>query len=80
MKKIYVLDTSVYLSDCRSVFAFGKNDIVVPLIVLEEIDRHKKRPDVIGTNAWGIIRALDDFREKGSLFEGVRIRKNSGLI
>ncbi len=80
MKKLYVLDTSVYLTDPRAIFAFKKNDIVIPLIVLEEIDRHKKRPDVVGTNARTIIRTLDDLREKGSLFKGVRIRKNSGFI
>jgi len=80
MKKIYVLDTSVYLSDFRSLFSFGTNDVVVPLIVLEEIDRHKKRPDIVGTNARGIIRALDDLREKGSIHDGVRITKKGGLI
>ena len=44
-KKIYVLDTSVYLTDANAVFAYGINDIVVPLKVLEEIDNHKKRQD-----------------------------------
>lgn len=80
MKKIYVLDTSVYLSDFRSVFAFGNNDVVIPLIVLEEIDRHKKKPDIVGSNARGIIRIFDELRQNGSLFDGAKIRKGSGTI
>ena len=50
-KKIYVLDTSVYLTDFRVFYSYGNNDIAIPLIVLEEIDRHKKRPNGVGINA-----------------------------
>jgi len=80
MKKTYILDTSVYLSDFRSIFSYGSNNIVIPLIVLEEIDNHKKRVDSVGTNARGIIRILDSLREKGSLQTGVRVKKNSGFV
>mgnify|MGYP003651339647 CR=1 FL=1 len=45
MKKIYVLDTSVYLTDANSIASFGTDDVVIPLKVLEEIDKHKKRQD-----------------------------------
>ena len=41
-KKIYVLDTSVYLTDSNSFLSYGNNDIIIPLKVLEEIDNHKK--------------------------------------
>ena len=61
-KKIYVLDTSVYLTDYKSIFSYGNNDIYVPLIVLEELDQNKKRPNGVGANARGIIRTLDDLR------------------
>ena len=63
-KKIYVLDTSVYLTDAKSLLSFENNDIVIPLKVLEEIDRHKKRQDGVGVNARETIRTLDSFREK----------------
>jgi PhoH-like ATPase len=79
-KKIYVLDTSVYLTDANSIFAYGNNDIVVPLKVLEEVDNHKKRQDSVGTNARRIIRILDTLREKGSLYKGVRIGKGKGVL
>ena len=78
-KRIYVIDTSVYLSDHRAIDSFGNNDIVIPLKVLEEIDKHKKRQDSVGSNARGIIRTLDSLREKGNLYKGVRIGKGKGI-
>ena len=80
-KKIYVLDTSVCLTDSNSIFSFEDNDVVLPLKVLEEIDNHKKRQDSVGSNARATIRKLDNLREKGSLFKGIRIgAKNKGII
>jgi PhoH-like ATPase len=79
-KKIYVLDTSVYLTDANSIASFGSNDVVIPLKVLEEIDKHKKRQDSVGSNARKIIRKLDSLREKGSLFKGIRLERGKGLI
>jgi len=48
--------------------------------VLEEIDKHKKRQDSVGSQARSIIRKLDDLRSKGSLLRGVRIEKGLGVI
>ena len=80
MKKIYVLDTSVCLTDADCITSFENNDIVVPLKVLEEIDHNKKRQDGAGINARKTIRMLDSYREKGSLHKGVRIAKGKGII
>ena len=79
-KKNYVLDTSVYLTEATSIFKFGKNDLFVPLKVLEEIDGHKKRQDSVGSNARHFIRILDELRSKGSLEKGVRIDKGLGIL
>ena len=79
-KKNYVLDTSVYLTDANSIFKFSKNNIFVPLKVLEEIDKHKTRQDSVGANARHFIRTLDNLREKGSLEEGVKIDEDSGIL
>ena len=79
-KKNYVLDTSVYLTEASSVFKFGRNDIFIPLKVLEEIDGHKKRQDSVGANARHFIRILDDLRSKGSLEKGIRIDKGLGIL
>tara|TARA_R100001594_G_scaffold148761_1_gene204739 strand:+ start:2953 stop:4260 length:1308 start_codon:yes stop_codon:yes gene_type:complete len=80
MKKTYVIDTSVFLTNYNSLYSFQNNDVVIPLKVLEEIDNHKKRQDGVGLNARAIIRTLDQFREKGNLHKGVRIGKGYGIL
>ena len=80
MKKIYVVDTSVCLTSANSLYSFKNNDIILPIKVLEEIDGHKKRQDVVGANARQTIRILDSLRQKGSLSEGVRLGKGKGLV
>lgn len=79
-KKYYVIDTSAYLTDYRVIYSYRNNNIIVPLIVLEELDNCKKRPNGIGLNARRIIRILDDLRLYGSFKKGIRIRKGAGLI
>ncbi|RPG05083.1 MAG: PhoH family protein [Pelagibacteraceae bacterium TMED247] len=79
-KKNYVIDTSVFLSDADCIFRFHNNDIFIPLKVLEEIDKHKKRQDSVGLQARRFIRHLDTFRTKGSLNGGIRIQKGKGII
>jgi len=80
MKKYYVLDTNVYLSDCDAVFAYKNNNVAIPLKVLEEVDKHKKRQDGVGANARQFIRTLDELRAKGSLDEGAKLGKGKGTI
>lgn len=79
-KKNYVLDTSVYLTDADALFKFDNHDIHIPLKVLEEIDKHKKRQDSVGINARKIIRTLDELRAKGNLQKGVRLGKGKGVL
>lgn len=79
-KKIYVLDTNVYLTDYEALYKFGTGDILIPLKVLEEIDKHKKRQDGVGLNSRNFIRILDDLRTKGNLNKGVRIDKGLGIV
>lgn len=80
MKKIYVLDTSVCLANANAVYSFGKDDVYIPLKVLEEVDKHKNRQDGVGQNARNFIKILDELREKGSLQEGVRLQKGKGFL
>ena len=79
-KKNFILDTSVYLTDADAIFKFDNHDIFIPLKVLEEIDKHKKRQDMVGINARKIIRTFDSLREKGSLLKGIRLDKGKGII
>ncbi|HAI43862.1 MAG TPA: phosphate starvation-inducible protein PhoH [Maribacter sp.] len=79
-KKTYVLDTNVYLTSATAINAFGNNDIVIPLKILDEIDKHKKRQDSVGSQAREIIRRLDSFRSGGNLSKGVRMGKGKGIL
>ena len=79
-KKNYVLDTSVYLTEASSIYKFERNDIFVPLKVLEEVDGHKKRQDSVGANARAFIKSLDELRAKGNLEKGVRIDTGLGIL
>ncbi|RRJ54825.1 PhoH family protein [Paenibacillus oralis] len=73
MKKIYVLDTNVPLADPLAPFqAFADNDVIIPAIVLEEIDAKKRSDDDLGRNARRFSRMLDALREEGKLHEGIR--------
>lgn len=73
MKKIYVLDTNVLLQDPRAMFSFADNEIVIPAVVLEEIDSKKRYMDEIGRNARYVSRLFDSFRELGHLHTGINL-------
>lgn len=69
MNKTYVLDTNVLLSDPNALFAFEENDVALPMIVLEELDRHKDRQDEVGRNARETSRRLSALVEGHESFE-----------
>lgn len=79
MKKTYVLDTNVLLSDTNSIHAFQDNDVIIPMIVLEELDRFKTRQDEVGRNAREISRVFDELRSTGSLIDGVNLPSGGTL-
>tara|TARA_A100000164_G_scaffold170950_1_gene151818 strand:- start:371 stop:1690 length:1320 start_codon:yes stop_codon:yes gene_type:complete len=72
-KKLFVVDTSVLLYDKSCIENFKGNDIVIPLVVLEELDKFKSREGILGENSRYFNRFLDDLRDKGSLYEGIYI-------
>ena len=78
-KKTYVLDTNVLLSDPNSMFSFDDNDVIIPMVVLEELDKHKSRPDEVGRNGRQVSRSLDAMREKGSLISGIPLKGDGKL-
>jgi len=81
MKKTYILDTNVLLSDGNSLFGFEEHDLVLPLIVLEELDRHKDRQDEVGRNAREVVRKLADLTKINKDFKaGVPLGKNLGIL
>ena len=79
MKKIFVLDTNVLLHDPRAVFSFQDNDVIIPIVVIEELDKFKKGIDEMGRNARQVSRILDTYREKGKLSHGVQLEEGGTL-
>lgn len=62
MRKTFILDTSVLLYDAQAIHSFRGNDIVLPLVVLEELDKFKERQGLVGQNARYVNRFLDEMR------------------
>jgi len=79
-KKTFVLDTNVILHDSSCLHQFQENDIVVPITVLEELDRFKKGNDTLNFHAREFVRSLDSLSH-GRLFDdGTKIGPNLGRI
>ncbi|MCY7272341.1 MAG: PIN domain-containing protein, partial [Phormidesmis sp. CAN_BIN44] len=79
MKKTFVLDTNVLLHDPSAMLRFEDNDVVLPITIIEELDRFKKQPEITGRNARQVSRMLDDLRSKGRLTEGISINEGGSL-
>ncbi|PWW17403.1 PhoH-like ATPase [Cytobacillus oceanisediminis] len=79
MSKIYVLDTNVLLQDPNSIFSFEDNDVVIPAVVLEEVDSKKRYMDEIGRNARQVSRLIDGMRETGKLHEKIPLENGGSL-
>ena len=69
--KTFVIDTNVLLHNPNSLFAFADNQVVIPMIVLEELDKFKSANNELGSNAREVARKLDRLREQGSLRDGI---------
>ncbi len=79
MKKIFVLDTNVLLHDPTALFAFEEHEVIIPAIVLEEIDSKKRNAEEIGRNARRVSRLLDGLRDRGHLHDGVLLEHGGTL-
>ena len=79
-KKLFILDTSVLLYDKMCINNLKNNDIVIPMIVLEELDKFKTREGILGENSRFFNRFLDDLRQKGSLHTGIVIDEEDTKI
>ena len=77
--KTFILDTNVLLYDPQALFKFEENDIVIPITVIEEIDRFKKDMNETGRNARQISRLLDELRKQGTLSTGIGIKSGGTL-
>ncbi|MFA7180115.1 MAG: PhoH family protein [Bacteroidales bacterium] len=80
LPKIFVLDTNVILHDFRAIHNFQENDIVIPIAVIEELDKFKKGNETINYNAREFIREMDKITDNQLFGNGIQIGKGKGLI
>ncbi len=78
--KIFILDTNIILHDYRSIKRFQDNDLVIPVAVIEELDKFKKGNDALNYNARGFIRELDRLTVGTPGKRGYPIGRNKGYI
>ncbi|ASC69148.1 PhoH-like protein [Halomicronema hongdechloris C2206] len=79
MKKVFVLDTNVLLHDPSAMMRFEDNEVVLPITLIEELDRFKKQPEATGRNARYVSRTLDELRQRGAIIQGIPL-DNGGTL
>ena len=72
-RKRFIIDTSVLLYDKIAIHSFPGNDVILPLQVIDELDRKKESPGLVGECARYVNRFLDDLRSAGQLDAGVEV-------
>ena len=81
MAKIFVLDTNIILHDFNAVKQFQDNDIVIPIAVIEELDKFKKGEDNLSFNARAFMREINKLTDKHDFGpRGVPLGKKLGYI
>ena len=80
LKKIFVLDTNVILHDFNSIYNFEENDIVIPIVVLEELDKFKKGNNTVNYHARQFMRELDKLSGEYLLHEGLPLGEGRGKL
>jgi len=79
LRKAFVIDTNVLLFDPQAIFKLGNNDVMIPIVVVEEIDRFKREMSENGRHARLFSRLIDEMRADGELSKGVRL-PNGGML
>jgi PhoH-like ATPase len=80
LPKTFILDTNVILHDASCIQQFQKNDVVIPLTVIEEIDHFKRGSQMINFNAREFARTLDSITGRGLFDGGVSLGKGKGMV
>ena len=79
-KKVFVLDTNVILHDSSCLHHFEEHDVVVPIVVLEELDQFKKGNETLNYHAREFLRALDALSGDKLFNGGVELGPGQGKI
>lgn len=79
-KKIFILDTNVLLHDYNCLYNFQENDIIIPIVVLEELDKFKKGNNLINFHARELTRELDKLSGDQLFTDGIPLGKGRGKL
>jgi PhoH-like ATPase len=79
-KKLFILDTNVLLHDYKCIYNFEENDIIVPIVVLEELDKFKRGNDLINFHAREFTRELDKLSGDLLLTANIPLGENLGNL
>lgn len=79
-KKLFIIDTNVILYDHTCIYNFQEHDVVIPIVVLEEVDNFKKGSDLINFEAREFIRELDSLAGAELFNKGIPLGENRGLL
>lgn len=80
IKKLFVLDTNVILHDFHCIYNFQENDIVIPIVALEELDHFKKGNEMINYHAREFARELDKIAGDNLFNGGIQLGKEHGKL
>jgi PhoH-like ATPase len=78
--KIFVLDTNVLLHDHNCLYNFQDNDVIIPIVVLEELDKFKKGSDQINYQAREFVRIMDKLAGEKLFTDGVPLGPDKGRL
>jgi PhoH-like ATPase len=80
MEKSFVLDTNVLIHNPQAIYSFGENKVVIPIMVIEELDHFKSAADKKGMHARQVLRELDSLIKKGALAKGAKMNNKGTLV
>jgi PhoH-like ATPase len=79
-KKIFIIDTNVLLHDYKCIYNFEENDVIIPIVVLEELDKFKRGNDIINFHAREFTRELDKLSGDMLLTANIPLGENLGNL
>ena len=79
MIKNFIIDTNVMVHDPDFIYSFEDNNIIIPIICIEELDNLKKREGIVGYHARNAARELNNLRKFGNLHQGIKLA-NGGTL
>lgn len=79
-KKLFIIDTNVLLHDYKCIYNFEENDVIIPIVVLEELDKFKRGNDLINFHAREFTRELDKLAGDMLLTANIPLGENLGNL